>query len=366
MKILQTPARLFSIGGVENYVSNLSREIAAMGHEVGVICADTCVKNKVDSRICVKTLKSRVKIANTNITLSLPRALFNEDFDIIHTHLPTPWSADLSAIISKIKGKPLVLTYHSDITGQGIAHYIAGAYNLTALQILIRRADKIIVTRHTYLSEHLRNQKKKIAVIPIGVDSGIFRPIVTKKMGDIFFLCVLDEYHEFKGLDVLLGAVRAAKRDLPDIKLIVGGDGALKDQYKRLSRSMGIEKNVVFVGYIPDEQLTEYYNSCSMFVLPSIDSSRETFGIVLLEAMACGRPVVTTQITGPAEDINKYKAGLVVSPRNEKELAEAILCILKNPDLAGRMGFKGRKLAEEKYNWKRIADKTVKLYEELV
>ena len=181
-----------------------------------------------------------------------------------------------------------------------------------------------------------------MAVIPIGVDTRIFRPLVTKKRGDIFFLSVLDEYHEFKGLDVLLGAIRIAKREMPDLKLIVGGEGALKDYYMKVSKSMGLGGNVEFVGSVPQKMLTEYYNSCNLFVLPSTDPTRETFGIVLLEAMACEKPVVATEIAGAAEDIKGNKAGLVVSPGDKDELAEAMLCILKNQELAARNGI-GRK-----------------------
>ena len=88
----------------------------------------------------------------------------------------------------------------------------------------------------------LKGRRKKIAVIPIGVDTRIFRPLVTEKKGDIFFLSVLDEYHEFKGLDVLLGAIRIVKSEIPDLKLIVGGEGALKDYYMRGLEIHGLKR----------------------------------------------------------------------------------------------------------------------------
>ena len=366
MRILQTPARLFATGGVESYLRNLSRELVGMGHEVRVIFADTPRDNEVDGRISVKGLRTAVKIANTNITPALPLALLKEDFDILHTHLPTPWSADWSAIVARFKGRPLVLTYHSEIVGRGVARHVATAYNLTALKFLLKNANRIIVTRQCYLSEHLEDQKKKIEVIPIGVNIEVFKPFVTEKKGDIFFLSVLDEYHGFKGLEVLLGALRIAKRDMPELKLIVGGDGSQKDYYKNISKSMGLGGNVEFVGSVPPARLSEYYNGCSLFVLPSIDPSRETFGIVLLEAMACGKPVVATEIAGPAEEIEESGAGLVISPGDKTELAKAMLCILKNQDLARNMGLAGRRLVEKKYNWRRIAEQTVKVYEELI
>jgi len=366
MRILQTPGRLFATGGVESYVRNLSKELVGMGHEVAAICGDEPGENAVDKRIRIETLRSTGKIANTSITPRLPLALLKEDFDILHTHLPTPWSADWSSIVSRLKGRPLVLTYHSDIAGTGLAHHIAAAYNYTALKFLLRNADRIIITRQSYLSKHLSGQKKKIAIIPIGVDSRVFRPVPTKKKGDVFFLSVLDDYHGFKGLDLLLEAVRIAKRDMPDLRLIVGGDGSKRIFYEDASRSMGLSRNVEFVGSVPQERLTEYYNGCDLFVLPSTDPGRETFGIVLLEAMACGIPVIATGIAGPAEAIRESGAGLVVPPGNKSMLAEAMIRILGNRDLAASMGIEGRRLAEKKYNWRRIAEQTAALYEELI
>ncbi len=366
MRILQTPARLFATGGVESYVRNLSNELVDMGHEICVICADTPRDNDVNVRIETQFLRTIRKVANTNITPALPLALLREDFDILHTHLPTPWSSDWSSIVSMVRKKPLVLTYHSDIAGKGLAHHIAGAYNLTMLRLLIKNADKIIIARRGYLSKHLEGQKEKMAVIPIGVDTRIFRPLVTTKRGDIFFLSVLDEYHEFKGLEVLLGAIKIAKRILPDLKLIIGGEGALKDHYMKVSRSMSLSGNVEFVGSVPQEKLVAYYNSCNLFVLPSTDPRRETFGIVLLEAMACEKPVVATEIAGVAEDIRENNAGLVVRPGDKEKLAEAMLFILKNQELSAKMGTAGRKMVEKKYNWRRVAEQTSELYEELV
>jgi len=117
MRILQTPVRLFATGGVESYVRNLSRELVRMGHDVGVICSDQPGENEVDGRVRTRTLKSWGHIANTSITPELPAAIWREDYDILHTHLPTPWSADWSGLISQLKRRPTVLTYHNDIVG---------------------------------------------------------------------------------------------------------------------------------------------------------------------------------------------------------------------------------------------------------
>ncbi len=366
MKILQTPARIFATGGVESYVRNLSKELIEMGHDVEVICADGPGENEVDQRIHTKTLKSRGKMANTSITPYLPLALHREDFDIIHTHLPTPWSADWSGLISRLKKRPLVLTYHNDIVGEGWAGQIAWIYNKTALKLLMKSAGGIIVTRNRYVSPYLKEYAGKVFFIPLGIDVEAFRPRAAPPKGDIFFLSVLDEFHRYKGLEVLFAALKIMKQELPDVRLVVGGRGCMLDHYRRMAGSLGIGDNVSFAGFIPSEKLIEYYNGCRLFALPSTDPRREGFGIVPLEAMACERPVVVTEIMGMAGDINECGAGMVVRCNDKEALASSMVAILKDDDLARRMGAEGRKLAIGKYSWRRAAEQIERVYRELL
>jgi len=366
MRILQTPVRLYATGGVESYVRNLSRELVCMGHDVGVICADGPGENEVDPRIQTKTLKSRGKIANTSITPYLPLALYKEDFDILHTHLPTPWSADWSGLVSRLKKKPFVLTYHNDIVGDGWAGQVANLYNRTALKLLLKSAASIIVTRNQYVSPYLEGYSRKVFFIPLGIDVQAFRPQAAPLKGDIFFLSVLDEFHRYKGLEVLFAALKIIKQQLPDVRLVVGGRGGLLDYYRQLAGSLGIGDNVSFAGFIPSKKLAEYYNGCRLFVLPSTDPRREGFGIVPLEAMACKRPVVVTEILGMAGDIKEHEAGMVVRCNDAEELALSIIAILKDDDLAERMGAEARKLAVGKYSWPKAAEQIERIYWELL
>ncbi|MFZ2409941.1 MAG: glycosyltransferase family 4 protein, partial [Candidatus Methanoperedens sp.] len=327
MKILQTPARFYPYtGGVENYTYHLSRELVKLGHEVSVICANEPKSDKKEiDGIKLKKLYFIGKIANTNITPALPLSILKEDFDILHTQLPTPWSADWSAIVSAAKRKPLVLTYQNDIVGTGIADHIAEVYNMTALKFLLKQAAKITISHPNYInfSPHLKKYRKKIVVIPPGVDTGRFQPTDPSIQETIFFLSLLDEFHRYKGLDLLLEALKLVKKEIPHIKLKVGGSGKLLQYYREKAASLGLEDNVEFLGHVPDEWIPEHYANCNLFVLPSISASQEGFGIVLLEALASGRPVVTTEIVGMAEDIKKHKAGIVVKPMDTKALADA-------------------------------------------
>jgi len=372
MKILQTPVRFYPfIGGVENYVYYLSKRLVKLGHVVTVICANepNTEEEETIKGIKVKRLSYIGKIANTNITPKLLSELLREEFDIVHTHLPTPWSADGSAIVSKLKRKPLILTYHNDIVGTGIANYIAKFYNVTMLKLLLREADIIIITQPNYCnySYHLKQYKDKIKVIPNGVDIERFKPLnVEKEEKTLFFLSSLDEFHRYKGLDYLFEGLIIIKKRIQDVKLIIGGEGKLLNYYKQRVILMGLEDNVEFVGFIPDEKIVEYYNKCDIFVLPSISAKQEGFGIVLPEAMACERPVVSTEIVGVAEDVRERNAGRIVKPKDERALAEAIIEILEDKNLARKMGKNGRQLVEEKYTWEKVAEMVENVYNEVM
>lgn len=351
MRIVQTPARFYPfIGGVENYVYNLSKELVNLGQEVQIICAmdPSGIKEETIDNIKIKRLSYVGKVANTNITPGLPLALLGQDFDLIHAHLPTPWSADWSALLSIAKKKPMVLTYHNDIVGMGFAGQIARLYNFACLPRLLKAAEKIIITQPNYAisSIYLKRYENKLKILPNGVNSDRFRPNGRQRKETdgnkvLFFLGLLDKFHRYKGLDYLLEALVIAKKQMPDVKLVVGGDGELLNYYHNMVMSLGLRKNVDFLGFVPEEKLAEHYNRCDAFVLPSISSEQEGFGIVLLEAMASGRPVISTDIVGVAEDVMRFNAGRIVRPRDINALARAIIEILLDEELAQEMENEG-------------------------
>lgn len=370
IRILQTPVRFYPYtGGVEKYVLNLSQELINRGHSVKIVCANEPKSDLTEiDGIKVQRLNYIGKIANTNITLGLFFALLKENYDIIHTHFPTPWSADISMIISFLKRKPLVLTYHNDVTKTGLLGILTKIYNLVFLKLLLNRSSKILITQPEYIniSKYLYRYRNKIEVIPNGVDTKIyFQKNINKIPNQIFFLSVLDKYHKYKGLQHLINAIKIVKTKIPNIRLIIGGSGELIEEYETLTKVLGLEKNIEFRGFVESDKLVDLYNQSELFVLPST-GSEEGFGIVLLEALACGTPVVATDIVGIARGVKQNNCGIIVKPRNSDTLAEAIVKILKNPKLVRKMGENGRKLVEDKYNWKVISNKIINVYRELL
>ena len=361
MKIIQTPPRFYPyIGGTEQVAFHEASELVKRGHSVKVVCAnEPVVGSGMIGGVSVQRIPYITKLANTNITLSLAKVLLEEDFDIIHTHLPHPWTADISAIVSKIKDKPLFLTYHNDITGRGVNKVIAKMYNITALRFLLNMACKIFITHKDYLknSAFLSSFSGKVVVSPPGVDFDRFRPlrIADKKSPSVFFLSKLDKSHRYKGLEYLISSVKKVPETIP-LTLYVGGDGELLEYYKQLAKDQGVEEAVVFLGGLTDNQVVEYYNLCDIFVLPSISSIQEGFGLVALEAMACKKPVIVTNIVGAAKDIEKENAGFVVRPKNVGALANAIKYLLFNEDDRKSMGRRAYDLVHREYTWDKHAD----------
>lgn len=371
MKIVQTPVRFYpAVGGVEKYVLDLSSQLVKRGHRVTVICANEPESeiNEVKG-IRVERLAYIGKIANSNITLPLFFYLISNNFDLIHTHMPTPWSAELSLIVARIKRKPCILTYHNDVEKTGLLGVLTKIYNATLLPLLLAGVDKILVTQPRYLidSQVLLRFHSKISVIPNGLSclpSTQSSHNLQREEASLLFVSVLDKYHRYKGLEYLIRALTYLKQDWPQIRLEVVGKGELINEYQALAERLHLNENIHFNGYVNDQDLDLLYRKATVFVLPSIDT-HEGFGIVLLEAMAYEIPVVTTQAVGLSDEIAACKSGLIVPEKDSSALAEGIHQILSNPLQAREMGKNGRQLVSHKYLWSDICEAVIQIYKDV-
>jgi glycosyltransferase involved in cell wall biosynthesis len=363
------------VGGVENTVLDVGRRLAARGHEVRVVCADEPAGSPAQVEeapgITVIRLPWKGKIGNTNLARGLGAALRRERPDVIHTHIPTALFADAAAAASRALGVPLVLTYHNDLTGEGVKGALAGVYNRLVLPRLLARSDRVVTTSEAMRVPHLAADDPKITPIPWGVDEELFRPPADGGAPAeapelvLGFLSLLDAHHRYKGLEVLLRALAVLRGEGLPVRLRLGGAGEEQGRYREIAARLGIADAVDFLGFVPAAELPAFYGACHAFALPSTDGRREGFGLVLLEAMACGRPVVTTPIVGMAADIHAYGAGTLVPPGDAAALARAIRRLGEDRAGLAAQGLRARRLVEERYNWTRVTDDYERVFREV-
>jgi phosphatidylinositol alpha-mannosyltransferase len=227
---------------------------------------------------------------------------------------------------------------------------------------ITRLNGKIAVSKPAldHVSHHLPGE---YCIIPNGIDTEYFclngsgRDEFNDGKINILFVGRLERR---KGLAYLLNACAEIKRSFQNFRLIVVGPGkVLRLRYEKLVEDMNLTDNVVFTGFVSSADLPSYYRSAHIFCAPA--TGGESFGIVLLEAMACGKPVVATNIQGYASVLADGEEGLLVPPRDEEALADALLSLLHDNSLRLKMGNKGLQKAE-KYSWPNITQQVMNYY----
>jgi glycosyltransferase involved in cell wall biosynthesis len=377
VRILEVVVRFHPyVGGVENSVYELGRRLVQRGHEVRVVCAAEPDGPAEVEGMAIVRLPWRFKVGNSNLAFGLREALlreFQDRPDVIHTHLPTAWFADMAASVAQERGWSLVLTYHNDLVGEGLKGVLAGVYNRHFLPRVLAASRRIVVTNPLYPAQSpwLDETDPKLAVIPWGVEAEAFRPperepapVSSLSPLRIGFLSLLDAQHRYKGLEVLLDAISRLGGD-PPVHLTAGGAGEELGFYRRRAEELGIADRVDFTGFVPAAEIEAFYGGCHVFALPSTDGRREGFGLVLLEAMACGRPVLTTPIVGIAGDVEPRDVGLLVPPGDPAALAGALRRLHDRRADLPEMGRRARRLVEERYTWGRVVDDYERLFQDL-
>ena len=295
--------------------------IAAANSRAAAIVPSRC--------ICVRAM---AKKAATMISPAMIRWLRRHarEYDLIDVHHPDPMAC-LALRLSGYKGRVFV-HWHSDILRQkGLLKLYTPFQNW-----LLKRAERIIGTTPVYVAESpwLKNFQNKVCHIPIGVDDTMR---VRTDASDSRFVRIfsLGRLVEYKGYRYL---VEAAARLPENYKVEIAGDGPLRDELQMQIKTLGLENKVTLSGYLTDDEVRRKMNGCDVFVLPSVMKT-EAFGIVQIEAMSCGKPVVATTIPGSGTSwVNAHGvSGLNVPPCDAKALADAITAICENPET--RAGF---------------------------
>lgn len=366
MRVLQINKLYYPwVGGVEKHVRTLAEGLREHC-EVEVLICQPKGKGIVEHMNGVKVTRagSTGMFLGMPISFSFPFLLREKgrEADILHFHSPFPLG-ELACLLNNLKGKKIVVTYHSDIVRQKFWLKLYGPF----LKLFLRRADRIIATSQNLLdsSPFLQPVKKKCHVVPLGIDIEEFRNRVTEKVEFpnqrnkkiVFFVGRLVSY---KGLEFLIEAMQNV-----DALLLVVGEGPLREQLADHVKSLHLEERVIFLGKLSDEELKYCYEVCNVFVLPSVERT-EAFGIVQLEAMLAGKPVVNTDLPTGVPFVSKDgETGITVSTRDPHALAGAMNRILLDPVLEKKFGENGVKRAHAMFSKEVMIKRILEIYREL-
>jgi glycosyltransferase involved in cell wall biosynthesis len=293
--------------------------------------------------------------------------------DLIHVHGHPYLSSLIAAKIAKKYSKPLVLTQHNTfIEYNNFWDEIEKLNDLAIGREVLKEAEKIIVvsnaTKNYVLS--LGADSEKIRVLHNGVDVNRFRPLtgvkdeMRKKLGiskDSSVVLTVRRLVYKNGIDTLIESAKVAVKKNPRLFFLVVGKGPDFGKVKEKIEELGIQENFRLTGFVSDEALPFYYNVADFFVLPS--KSGEGLPLVALEAMACGVPVIATNVGGISE-VMEEDHGKLVPPNSPDSLAEAILEFSHSELSALKKDL--RAMIEQKYSWDRNVEKLVEIYEELI
>jgi glycosyltransferase involved in cell wall biosynthesis len=352
------------MGGIETHLRTLAEGLSDSAEiEVVVASSNGVASEEQIGPVRVKRVKQTFTVQGAPVCAGFVREIRAADTDLIHLHLPNP-AAVLAVLASGYSG-PLIATYHSDVVRQRVL----GQMFEPVRRGFLGRCPAIIVTSHEYAasSPTLAAFAKECHVIPYGIRSEPFAIVdqhriaqIRNRYGDRIVLGV-GRLIYYKGFEFLLDAMK----DL-DANLLLIGEGPLKDSLRAQTAALGIQDRVTFLGEVQNEDTAAYYHAARMLVLPSIARS-EAFGIVQLEAMAAGCPVINTNLDSGVPSVSvDGVTGLTVPPRDSAALASAAGELLADKDRASAFGAAGQARVAEYFSAARMCDDTLELYSRVV
>lgn len=360
------------MGGIESTVKDISEGLTRRGWCVAVLCSNTENKTIISKgRILIVRAAALMRLASTSISPCLIKFLMRigDSAEILHVHLPNPM-ANLAIWIVRPRVK-IILHWHSDIVKQKTLL----KFYVPLQQWLLNRSKLIICTSMPYAksSKWLENYQSKIRILP----SCIGDPLAHENSHELSkrVVAIKDKYFGkkiifslgrmtyYKGFNVL---IQAASELPDDMVVLIGGEGELLAGYKKITQDLNLSEKVIFLGKIPQELLSSYYEAADIFCLPSLARS-EAFGLVMVEAMAHSLPIVATDIIGSGVPwVNQDSVtGLNVEPGNPGQLASALTKLLLNPTLANHFGKAARKRFEKFFELEIMIDALEEIYREV-
>jgi glycosyltransferase involved in cell wall biosynthesis len=375
MNILQVAAFLSPAygGGAIDVCYHLSKELAQRGHEVTIYASDYKLNwehMKAVPQVKTRTFRTWGSLARFYVTPAMPKEVGQEvcQFDVIHMHAYRSFQNTVIHYYAKKLGIPYILQAHGSLETVSGNTKLKWVFDKTMGHKIVKDAAKVIAETPTEAEQYksMGISEDKIEIVPNGVDLSEFENLpqrgqFRKKYGlddAQKVVLYLARIHKIKGPDLLAKAFAELSKDLGDAKLVIAGpdDGYLAT-LKELIRELKIEERVLITGLLNKNEKLQAYVDADVYVLPSV---YETFPISVLEACACGIPVIVTDRCGIANIVDG-QLGFVV-PYDKDELANKILHMLADNKLRREFGEKGKLLVREKFNWDKIAQQVENIY----
>jgi glycosyltransferase involved in cell wall biosynthesis len=352
------------MGGMETHLQALCGELQkSVDLQVIVASDDHSAAQETLQGVSVNRVPTRLTLASTPLCPGMIARIRACQTEIVHLHFPNPMAV-LAYLASGHSGR-LVVTYHSDMVRQKFL----GPMFEPLLHLALRRSAAIIVTSPNYLSTSavLARHRDRCAVIPLGIpldefgrDQATSVAEVREKYGERMIVGV-GRLVYYKGFEYLIRAMTKVQG-----KLLIVGEGPLRNKLSALAAELAIADRVVFMGKIDHQLLVSCYHAAKVFAMPSILRS-EAFGLVQVEAMAAGLPVVNTQLDSGVPYVSLHQqTGLTVPPRDPDALAAALNRLLDNDNLRVSFGRAARLRAEQEFSVEVMAARTLSLYDQIM
>lgn len=352
-------------GGIGQAAERQSRLMVELGHEVHVFCpaaeGEPAGVATGDDGITVHRFGPLARYNNSALLPGLARAM--RGFDAAWIHYPFFGGAEPAALGAWLHRIPYAVGFHMDVVGPGLRGAVLAAHSRTLAPVILRGARAVTVGSrdHALHSSLGRRGLRNLIELPYGVDTdryspGTVSPDERREMGVdpdapvIAFVGGMDVPHAFKGVDVLLRAFAGSGlRDRAQIVLV--GDGELRAGYERTARDLGVAGRVRFLGRAPEDDLVRVYRMATVTVLPST-TEEEAFGIVLIEAMACGSPVVASALPGVRSVVGdgEQARGIATPPGDAAALAAALETMVDDAPVRDRFAERALRAARGRYS----------------
>ena len=372
MKVLHLGKFDGDVGGIERYLRALLGRLPSDIECINLVANDRAVTDQHRNyRYLTVRAANHGVVASVAICPLMPllaRRLHREHrFDIVHLHFPDPLG-QLTAM-SLPRSVKRVISWHSDIVKQRASLALYRPF----LDAFMHDADAIIGASPQHFSSSKQMAPGKPGqlreVIPYGFDPSAFawtdaararRAELAKATHGRPVIFTVGRHVYYKGFDVLIRALRSVDADL-----WIGGRGPLTESFRNAAREAGVADRVRFLGFVPDDELVAYYDACDVFCMPSTERA-EQFGLVQLEAMHLGKPVVATRLGTGVEYVTlDGVTGLLAAPGDEAGLAQAIARLLADPALRARLGNAGQARVATTFSLQQMIDSTAALYRRL-